>query len=277
MNSFHPTIKFKCVEGEHFNFETRSVDFLDTTISINDDGYLQTTLFTKPNKKLQYLLPSSCHPGHISKNIPYSLAYRLRRIESLEANFENNLEHLRDNLLLRGYKKCYIASAFDKVKALDRASTLHKSPKDENSAVVLSLKYHPGLPSISPIIRKHFDVMLQEPYLKEVFGRTPIVTFNRPKNLREILIRAKLPAKSIQKTETRNRKPGFRHCGKRGDCAICPRSIETYMHKATATGVEYMIASPVTCRDRFVIYTITCIKDEGPCKKYPIQYVVSTS
>ena len=27
LNSFHPTIKFKCVEGEHFNFETRSVDF----------------------------------------------------------------------------------------------------------------------------------------------------------------------------------------------------------------------------------------------------------
>ena len=69
------------------------------------------------------------------------------------------------------------------------------------------MKYHPGLPSISPIIR--FDVMLQEPYLKEVFDRTPIVTFNRPKNLREILIRAKLPAKSIQKTKTRNRKPGF--------------------------------------------------------------------
>ena len=127
LNSFHPTIKFKCVEGEHFNFETRSVDFLDTTISIDDDGYLQTTLFTKPTKKLQYLLPSSCHPGHISKNIPYSLAYRLRRIESVEANFENNLEHLRDNLLVRGYKKCYIACAFDKAGTLDRASILHKS------------------------------------------------------------------------------------------------------------------------------------------------------
>ena len=83
--------------------------------------------------------------------------------------------------------------------------------------VTLSLKYHPGLPSVSPIICKHFAVMLQEPYLKEVFVKTPIVIFNRPKNLREILIRAKLPTKSIQKTETRNRKPGIRHCGKRGD------------------------------------------------------------
>ena len=51
LNNFHPTITFKCVEGEHFNFETRSVDFLDTTIFIDDDGFLQTKLYTKSNKK----------------------------------------------------------------------------------------------------------------------------------------------------------------------------------------------------------------------------------
>ena len=74
LNSYHPTIKFKCNEFEHFNFQTRSVDFLDLSISIDDGGSIQTTLYTKPNLKVQYLLPSSCHPSHITKNIPYSLA-----------------------------------------------------------------------------------------------------------------------------------------------------------------------------------------------------------
>lgn len=51
------------------------------------------------------------------------------------------------------------------------------------------------------------------------------------------------------------------------------------MHRATATGVEYRysIISPVTCRDSFVIYTITCTKSEGPCKHNHVQYVGSTS
>ena len=35
--------------------------------------------------------------------------------------------------------------------------------------------------------------MIQEPYLKEVFAKPPIVSFQRPKNLRDLLIHAKLP------------------------------------------------------------------------------------
>ena len=31
LNNFHPTIKFKCKKGENYDFETRRVDFLDTT------------------------------------------------------------------------------------------------------------------------------------------------------------------------------------------------------------------------------------------------------
>jgi peptide-methionine (R)-S-oxide reductase len=275
LNSFHPTIKFKCIEGEHFNFETRSVDFLDTTIFIDDDGFIQTTLYSKPNKKIQYLLPSSCHPGHISKNIPYSLAYRLRRIESVPINFENNLKVLRSNLITRGYKQRSIDDAFSRVNALDRSATLAKAKKNTTSPVVLSLKYHPGLPSISPIFQKHYQVLIQEPYLKEVFPVPPIVSFRRPKNLRDILIRAKLPTKKVH--ETRKLRPGFKHCGKRVDCCVCPRSTETAVHKSTSSGITYPITSHVTCRDAFVIYSITCAKNEGPCKSFPLQYVGSSS
>ena len=35
LNEYHPTIKFKYKEGEHFDFETRSVNFLDTTLYID--------------------------------------------------------------------------------------------------------------------------------------------------------------------------------------------------------------------------------------------------
>ena len=49
----------------------------------NSSGFIQTDLFKKAGRKNQFLLPSSAHPKHTSKGIPFSLAYRLRRICSL--------------------------------------------------------------------------------------------------------------------------------------------------------------------------------------------------
>ena len=118
LNQFHPTIKFKCNDGEHFNFESKSVNFLDTTLYIDSDGFIQSTLYTKPGKLCQYLLPSSSHPNHMSHNIPYSLAYRLLRIESVREKLFLNLQKLRCDLIIRKYNPKVIQLAFDRVLAL---------------------------------------------------------------------------------------------------------------------------------------------------------------
>ena len=104
MNSYHPTIKFKCQKDVNFSFTTKKVDFLDTTIWIDDEGFIQNTLYSKPSRVVQYLLPSSSHPSHITRNIPYILGYRLRRIESSQQLFEMNLTKLEDELLMKGLK-----------------------------------------------------------------------------------------------------------------------------------------------------------------------------
>ena len=78
-----------------------SVDFLDFTIWIDENGFIQTTLFVKDCTKVTYLLPTSCHPGHITKNIPYSLGYRLKRICSRPEDYKSNLNKLKENLLKR--------------------------------------------------------------------------------------------------------------------------------------------------------------------------------
>ena len=83
INSIHPTIKFTA----NYNFQTRSAPFLDTNITITG-GTISTDLYRKPTHSPQYLLPSSTHPPHCVRNIPYSLAYRIRRICSEEDTFE---------------------------------------------------------------------------------------------------------------------------------------------------------------------------------------------
>ena len=63
-------------------------------VSIDEEGFIQTDLYTKETAKVLYLLPSSSHPGHITKNIPYSLGYRLLRICSVPIQFLKRLEEL---------------------------------------------------------------------------------------------------------------------------------------------------------------------------------------
>ena len=76
LNAFHLTIKFD--EPKH-NCDENSCDFLDLKICIQD-GKIQTDLFRKDTSKPRDLLQSSAHPGHITSNTVYSMAFRLLSI-----------------------------------------------------------------------------------------------------------------------------------------------------------------------------------------------------
>ena len=56
---------------------SESIEFLDTSLSIRNSS---VDLYRKPSDRCAYLLPSSCHPPHTTKNIPFSLALRIVRI-----------------------------------------------------------------------------------------------------------------------------------------------------------------------------------------------------
>ena len=203
MNNVHPTIKFTSeftcpyvcdVKGPHdcFCHQTKNIAFLDTQVSI-EDGKLVTDLYRKPTDRCQYLLPSSCHPSHISKNIPYNLCHRLLQICSKPENLNTRLEELKQFLLSREYRKKSIEDAISKIMNMNRLDALKKMPKKENKRPIFVLTYNPALPSVSSILKKHWRVMTQDPYLKEVFPEPPMVAFRRAKNLKDILIKAKVP------------------------------------------------------------------------------------
>ena len=115
INKLHKTIKFTA----SYDFENRSTSFLNTVITIKN-GLITTDLYRKPTDKVQYLLPTSCHPKHIFTNIPYSLALRLVRICSTKEILSQRLEELSKMLLSRCYNKNVIKAAVDKASKLDR-------------------------------------------------------------------------------------------------------------------------------------------------------------
>ena len=187
MNSVHPTIKFT----SSYDTETRTIPFLDMLITL-ENGKFSTDLYKKDTAKCQYLLPSSCHAVHQTTGIIYSLAYRLKRICSDNAKFEHQLSELKQDLLSRQYNGRIIDKEFDKVRKITRQEALKKVIKEENEREALVVTYHPSLPSVSSVLKKHWEVMTENPNLKRCFPSKSLVAYRRNKNLKEHLVRARV-------------------------------------------------------------------------------------
>ena len=97
--------------------------------------------------------------------------------------------------------------------------------------------------------------MTSDPYLKEVFPLPPMVAYKRPENIRDKLIRSKVP--TIRASREKRKVPGCTKCNK---CSICPFVKNCKVVKASATGFNAEIREEVNCLTRNIIYCITCKK-----------------
>ena len=83
------------------------INFLDVQV-INNNGVIETSVYTNPTDEHQYLFHTPCHPKEVKQSIPYAQALRLRRISSMLAAFEHRAADLRKNLVNRGYKEKFV-------------------------------------------------------------------------------------------------------------------------------------------------------------------------
>ena len=280
INDLHPTLKFTfnftcpftCTfppntPHDCFCHTSRSLPFLDTLVSIKD-GQLETDLYRKPTDRCQYLLPSSCHPSHVTKNIPYSLALRLVRICSQPSDLQKRLAELKTLLQSREYPNIVIENAISRASAVPREQALREITKNSHDRVVFATDYHPALPSYSDVLKRSWKVMIRDPYLSKVYSQPPMVAYRQPKqsSLRQILVKSKIPPLR----EKRNSK-GFKKCNM-FNCNTCPFVSNQTSVKSSATNFSLVINQPVNCESENVIYCISCNKSS--CKY--VQYIGET-
>ena len=191
--------------------------FLDTATEIKN-GKIIVDLYKKKTDRNQYLLPSSCHPSHVCNNIPFSLALRIVRTCSEPETRDMRLSELKAMLLSRDYKPKIIDSAIDRARAIPRSKALERVIREKSkSRQVFVVTYDPRLPSINTIVRRHWRTMTRDQYMEEVFPQPPLIAYRRPRNLRDMLVRAKLPARKHQRP--RRETVGMKKCQ---NCPICP-------------------------------------------------------
>ena len=211
-------------------------------------------------------MPSSCHPRQTTQAIPYSLATRVVRICSNLQKRDQELEKLKNLLLERDYKHETIDRAIAKAKLIPRTELLKpKPPKKKSSRPVFAVEFDPRLPEIPPSQAKHWRSMVaRDPYLKKVFPEPPLTGFKRQKNLRDHLVRAKVP---VKENKYPNRKlKGMTKCNA-AHCRVCPFIKESKSVNINQN-TKWNINKTVNCGSMNVIYLIECDKENCPQSRY---------
>ena len=172
-----------------FDTSNNSTNFLDLNIKISGNHSI-TNLHRKATDKPTALLPSSAHPGHITPNIVYSMAFRMLRICSKEDSFEARLSELKNNFLIpRGYTPKLIDGQFDRIRKLPgntfeekRLYSLEKQVRDNThkDRIIVPIDYNPHMAKPGEVLRKHYNAMIRKnENLKEVFPAPPMPALRR--------------------------------------------------------------------------------------------------
>ena len=174
-----------------------SIHFLDTTISISNNG-LKSDLYSKPTDSHNYLRYDSAHPQRCKDSIPYSQFLRIRRICSDTTDYIKHAKMYEKYFLAKDYpKKKLIKEAAELALSKDRNTLLNPThQKDTNKdAVFLISTYHPHCNYLKEMVQKNWNLLGRNSTTEFLYQKRLICGYRRPKNLRDLLMKAKVSQK----------------------------------------------------------------------------------
>ncbi|EDO29229.1 predicted protein [Nematostella vectensis] len=251
-----------------YDLSEHKLNVLDLTLHLVD-GFIKTDVYAKPSDSHFYLPPTSCHPEHCKRAIPYSVALRLKRNCSDENFLCRRNNEYKNYLIEQGYKPELVSSKFNEVASLSRSELLKpKSNRAKRKVTPLVMDFNPNLPDIGQIVRKNLSFLHSSTFMKEVFPEGSIISaFRRPKNLKDILAPSKFKQRAATEISNQENNSGCFKCGKK--CDLCSSYFVQSRHFiSAATGKKYFIRQRVSCNSKNAIYLATC-------RKCNLQYVGS--
>jgi hypothetical protein len=190
-----------CEDVNNFQELSTSVDFMDLTLSIVGSKIVSKTYQKKMNLYL-YIPPSSAHPAGCLKGTVYGLIRRYYAQNTFRHDFVRLVSLLYRRLIDRGWEREAIRSLIlEACRTIQRkaqppaalpAQPSSNSLDDENkNRLFIHLKYHPDdIPRqrVQQLYQEHCGEVL----LRELGIRKPTIAYSRPKNLSDLITKAKL-------------------------------------------------------------------------------------
>ena len=161
---------------------------------------------------------------------------------------------LNTYLLARGYQETAVNLQIQRAANIPRHETLQpRPPRPPPNRTPLVVTYHLSLFSLARITKKHLPVLHTSAILKQAIPNPPLVAYRRPKNLRDLLVRAKLETPAPP-TNTGNIPCRHRRC------KCCYEIVTTSSFRSYNKGRRYNIRANIASLSNFMqeMWTTVC-------------------
>ena len=252
VNEVHNSIKFD------YKYSYKEIDFLDTTVIINNDLTISTKLYVKPTDRNAYLQYSSYHPRSMKENIPYGQALRVKKICTNKDDLESSMETLKNNFINRGYPQDKIDKDIERAKSVERQELLRKSNKKREGNLCFCTTYNRNLPNIRGIINNNWHLLHVNKEISTTFNNTPILAFRRNRNLKQLIGQHHL-SRNKKLSSNKRKSGGSQPCLSQVGNICCKQLVSTNKFQSHKTKSSYTIRHHMNCNSKNVIYLAECI------------------
>jgi len=254
-NKFNPSITLT------HQISNTTINYLDVTLYLDENRYLQTTVYKKPTDNGKYLHFHSDHPPHTKLSLPYSQGIRYKRICSTDSELQGNLSGMVTKFASRNYPGNVLHSAVSRISDYGQNNVLQRAT---STAPKLVTTYSKNLGNLQNVVKKHFNIL--QSANPNAFTEAPLVVFRRSQNIRDIVVNSKVnnPNASVAPNTVQ-----IHNCNNLS-CLICPLQLKSTIIRSTANSkIFFKIVDTLGCNSSNIVYLLQC----SGCKK---QYIGQT-
>ena len=203
ISNFHPALQFT-----HTITEDGDLPFLEISLSISEER-ITTSVHYKPtdthsylhhssSDTHSYLHHSSSHPLHCKKSIPYSQLLRIRRLCSVDRDFQQKAHKICTFFEKRGYSPTLLGHNLQRMSRASRRDTIQDANVVTNGTerIPLVLTYHPFNSRIKKILLANFNILMNDETTREIFPLPPVTSYRRDQTIRDILVHTSMKSQS---------------------------------------------------------------------------------
>ena len=132
---------------------------------------------------------------------PYGQYLRLRRICSLDINFEANAKKLTGYYLKRGYPFPSLKRHYHRAKKFTQDELLDTVSKETNEAPVMVTQFNPRNPQIGTL--DNWNIIQNTEELTQIFNTKPLMGYRRLPNLKDLLTSSTITYTPNPKNDTK--------------------------------------------------------------------------
>ena len=220
-------------------------------------------MYNKPTDTHLYLHYTSAHPSSVMNKSPYGQFLRLRRICTLDEDYQKNADKLVKYYTKRGYPEKSILKHHKRASQYTQKDLLETKIKEKLDTPVMVTTYNPSNPDIKKFIHQNWNIIENTEELSNIFPNKPLIGFRRLPNLRNQLTSNTISYPPKQNmVQTKSLPPV---CTRLGKCTYCPliQKLDQFRSKHTGRIHKTKNLPPphrITCEIYNIVYIIQCAR-----------------